>query len=573
MPTKVVSLARAVRTHVSLGMHVHFASTPSRSNAAILELARAFRGTDPRFLLSSTGFHSLAHLLGMLRLGRRYLACFFGDHHPAPRPNALWTRVEREGAILERWPVLAYVGALRAGALGERFTTTRSLAGTDLGADLARLGRYHEVPDPVEPGARVGLVTALRPDVTFLHAARADAEGRVVTSAPFSEAYWSALGAKRGVIVTVEEIVDREVTLRSPEALRIPPSRVLAVCEAPFGAHPQALFTTQGLGAPAYGDDFEHYALWRRLAEGDAIEPLRALLEADEPRAAYRAFVGAQRLDALAAAERPTRRTSPEPEPLEIHPVEFAEARAAAEPDADTRLVLLGARRIAEAVLARGRRTILAGVGVSFLAVRLAKLLLEPHGVEVEVAVETGIVDVDCGVDAHPYLLAFENVARAGRLSGIEETLGGLACGARNGCLAVFGAAQIDVSGDVNSTRLADGRVLVGPGGAPDLAACAEESIVLVRCDRARLVGRVDHVTSRGRELREVVTDRAVLARHAEGWRASQLVAARDDEALDDIAAAVRRACPWPLEIERALASPFSTTELAHARALARARA
>ncbi len=556
--SRVSSLADAVRRHVQSGQHLHFASTPSRSNAAILEVARAFRKLDPRFTLSSTGFHSLAHLLGLLRLGRRYLACFFGDHHPSPRPNKLWTRVAREGAIVERWPVLAYSAAFRAGALGDTYGIARGLSRSALGLELARLGRYFEVPDPVEPSIPLGVVTAIRPDITFIHAARSDEDGCVLTSAPLSEGYWSALGARNGVIVTVEEIVDRSVTREHPEAIRIPPSRVLAVCKAPFGAHPQSLFTTPNLAAPAYPEDLRDLERWRAIAERDDLDAIRFLLEAEDRDVAYREFVGASRCEQLAAHPRPSSSNgTPRPPP----------AASNAPLDENGRLALLAARRIAAIVEKHSYRTVLAGVGVSFLAARLAKLLLADRGVECEIAVETGIIDVECGPGAHPYLLAFDNMALARRLGSIEDTLGALACGAGNRCLAVVGAAQVDRKGDVNSSELADGRLLVGPGGAADLAACADEMLVLVRADPARMVGRVDHVTSPGHSVREVVTDRGVLQKTGPTWRAINLTADADESVIE-AASALRRACPWPLEIDHALAPAFTVTERARIHAL-----
>jgi len=77
--TRCMRLGDAIREFVAPGDHLHFASTPSRSNASIREVARIFSGRSPEFLLSTSGFHSTAHLLARLRLGRRYLACFFGD--------------------------------------------------------------------------------------------------------------------------------------------------------------------------------------------------------------------------------------------------------------------------------------------------------------------------------------------------------------------------------------------------------------------------------------------------------------------------------------------------------------
>src|SRR3954447_2327025 len=117
---RLLPLARAVRLHVEPGMHLHFASTPSRSNAAVREVARAFLDRRPGFVLSSTGFHSSAHTLALLGLGRRYLSCFFGDNYPTPRPNALYRTLAKEDA-LEHWSLLTYVLALRAAALGHPY--------------------------------------------------------------------------------------------------------------------------------------------------------------------------------------------------------------------------------------------------------------------------------------------------------------------------------------------------------------------------------------------------------------------------------------------------------------------
>ncbi|HZH03453.1 MAG TPA: CoA-transferase, partial [Myxococcaceae bacterium] len=185
--SKAMPLGRAVRAFVRAGMHLNFASTPGRSNASVRELARAFVGTSPEFDLSATGFHSLLHLLGLLELGRRYIACFFGDNCPVPKPNPLYTRLRERGAQLEFWSVGSYVASLRAGALGLPYGLVTSLSGSDLGRELAEAGRYRELPDPEGGGTPLGLVTPMRPDVTFLHALAGDAQGRVLCSAPFSE--------------------------------------------------------------------------------------------------------------------------------------------------------------------------------------------------------------------------------------------------------------------------------------------------------------------------------------------------------------------------------------------------
>ncbi len=303
---KLQSLDDAVRAHVQPGMHLNFASTPSRSNAAVREVARQFRGRDPRFEISSTGFHSVMHLLAMLRLGARYVACFFGDNYPVPRPNDLYSTLEREGATIELWSLWSYVSALRAGALGQADAVTTSLVGTTMGEDLARAGKLRMVPGVA---GDVALVRAMRSDVTFVHGLLGDAEGNVVFSPPHSEGFWGAIGARVGAIVTVERVVPVGATRAFSDAMKIPPHRVLAVCEAPYGTHPQPLYAAPRFGALGYADDFEHYERWRALTqEPYAFEAfVTDVLGADDPEQAYRRFVGEDRLDALVGVGRALR--------------------------------------------------------------------------------------------------------------------------------------------------------------------------------------------------------------------------------------------------------------------------
>lgn len=541
----VSSLPDAVSALVKPGMHLNFSSMPSRSNAAIREVARQWRGRDPGFELSATGFHSTAHLLGALRLGRRYISAFFGDNYPIPRPNALWERVRADGAELEFWSLWSYVSALRAGALGQRWATTRSLVGTSMGADLARAGRFRTVQLP-DAEAPLGLVAALRPDVTFVHALMGDRHGNVVFSPPQFEGPWGALAAREGVIVTVERIVETDECVKHPDSMPIPPHRVLAVCEAPHGAHPQPFFVLPRFGeGSGYPDDFAGYGVWRRLAEQPAeVENFVAeVLDAPEPERAYRTWVAAT--TGWTPAPPPPRTVAADGWPPDLS----GPFRPAAT------LLVLAARRIAARVRARGYRVVLAGIGQSFFASRLARILLAREGIDVTVMVETGLFDVECGPLANDFLLSWDNMARARRITGVEDVLGAITCGADNGCLAVVGAAQVDASGAVNSTWIRPDRLLVGSGGANDIASAAEEVVVLARCSATRLVRRVDYVTSPGRRVLTIVTDRCVLSRRGpltQAWAVDD-VYLHPGETLERVRRDLREVCTWEL------GEPFAT--------------
>jgi acyl CoA:acetate/3-ketoacid CoA transferase alpha subunit/acyl CoA:acetate/3-ketoacid CoA transferase beta subunit len=514
---RLLPLPEALASFVKPGMHLCFASTPSRSNAAIRELARQFRGKQPEFVLAATGFHSLLHVLGVLRLGRRYIGCFFGDNYPAPRANRLYGQLLREGYALEQWSLWSYVSALAAGAYGHPFAFTRSLLGTSLGARLAEQGKLFEVPDPADPDRRLGLVRALTPDITFLHAPLGDAHGNVAFSPPYGEGFYGALAAQRGVIVTVERIVPSDVLGTMPHFRPLPAHRVLAVCEEPFGAHPQPLHVAPAeLRAlePGYGDDYAAYEVWRSSSQdAQAFEPFRAqVLEASDGRAAYRSFVSGARLEAL---RRPVSSVPP-PLALTVEQLEPADD-----------LLLLAGRALSRRLLQGGYRSMLAGIGQAFGACRLAKLLLGERAESVELMVETGFADIDVA-DAHPFLLSRENVASAARLTAIDSMLGALCCGGTADCIGVIGAAEVDVDGNVNSTE-SDGELLVGAGGAPDIAACAREVMVLTRAEPRRLLRKVSYITSLGHNVRTIVTEACVFERGSPGepWLVRDVVPAR----------------------------------------------
>ena len=331
---------------------------------------------------------------------------------------------------------------------------------------------------------------------------------------------------------------------------------MLAVCEEPFGAHPQPLhFAPSAPALRTYRDDYAQYELWRALGEGqqslDAFS--RTVLEAADGKDGYRQFVGAERLERLVT--RPGR-SRPKPSALAVVPTVTHEL------DATERLLLLAARMIVRRVRSQQLVSILAGLGQSFTAVRLAKLLLA--GVEdcdPEVMIETGFAGIDLE-HADGFLLSEQNVASAGRLASIDVMLGVLTCGNHNRCLGVIGAAQVDRLGNVNSTFVG-GDFLVGSGGASDIAASAEDVIVLTQCDRKRLVENVEYITSPGRRVRTVVTSECVLERGVgeTTWRVADVLPSASGVPLT--AESLSERCPWPLvwPVSVTLAEPPNDTE------------
>ncbi len=118
-----------------------------------------------------------------------------------------------------------------AGASGLPFAVLRGYAGTDLAAHTSTVG-YVTCPFT---GEILTAVPALNPDVTVIHAQRADRNGNVQLWGISGVQKEAVLAAKRS-LVTVEEIVDTLDT--QPGAVFLPAWVVDCVAVVPGGAHP-----------------------------------------------------------------------------------------------------------------------------------------------------------------------------------------------------------------------------------------------------------------------------------------------------------------------------------------------
>jgi glutaconate CoA-transferase subunit A len=143
-----------------------------------------------------------------------------------------------------------------AGASGLPFAVLRGYVGTDL---IARSEQIRPITCPFT-GELLTAVSALRPDVTIVHAQRADRSGNVQMWGITGVQKEAVLAAKRS-LVTVEEVVD--VLTPAPDQVILPTWAVTAVAEVPGGAHP-----SYAMGYSVRDNDF--YLAW------DAISRERA---------------------------------------------------------------------------------------------------------------------------------------------------------------------------------------------------------------------------------------------------------------------------------------------------------
>jgi glutaconate CoA-transferase, subunit A len=105
-----------------------------------------------------------------------------------------------------------------------------------IGSDLPRVNpRIKTVSCPFT-GERLACVPALRPDVTIIHAQKADRQGNVLLAGIVGVQKEAVLAAKR-TVVTVEEIVD-DLHSTGANLTVLPSWSVGAIVEAPGGARP-----------------------------------------------------------------------------------------------------------------------------------------------------------------------------------------------------------------------------------------------------------------------------------------------------------------------------------------------
>ena len=108
---------------------------------------------------------------------------------------------------------------------------------TNIGSDLTAANpRIKEIHCPYT-GRLLSTVPAINPDVAIIHAQRANVNGDVQVWGISGEQKEAAFASKH-VLVTVEEIVDENLTRKTPQLTVIPGFKVTTVSVVPFGAHP-----------------------------------------------------------------------------------------------------------------------------------------------------------------------------------------------------------------------------------------------------------------------------------------------------------------------------------------------
>lgn len=528
----VCTLEDAVAQHVRPGDTVHVVCGHSRWTALLREVARQYWGVDAGFTLVQVSLSSLAMLLFKAGCLRRVVTAYSGDSFPNLAPNPTYQKAYRAGDVeVEHWTYLTLIQRLEAAAQGLPAMVTGSLSGSSMAANAG----YTEQMTPWGP---VGMVSALTPDVALVHGAVADRAGNVAMPAPLQEGVAGALAARRGVVASVEQIVD---DLRPwASHVRIPGHRVLALVEAPFGAHPGGLFVgggAQGMPVEGYGEDVDFWIEARNAARRDPDAWIRQWCLDVPTHDDYLQALGPERLARLRRrADAESWRDDAAAMPInDVQPI-TSEERAA----------VWAAQLIADRVSDCGADAVLAGAGVANLAAWLAVAETQKRGLPTVLTAEIGTWGY-VPTPADPYIFNLRAFPSSTMLTDTRTVLGTLMGGPGTRTVACVGTAQYDRHGNLNTTEIPDGPFLVGSGGANDIVTRADEVVVVSKLNRRTAVERCGYITSPGDRVYAVVTDRAVLHRR-DGELVITAVSSLTGELVSDIRA-TREHVGWDVAV------------------------
>ncbi|HEX2966658.1 MAG TPA: CoA-transferase [Syntrophorhabdaceae bacterium] len=508
--SKTLPLGDAIRRHIRPGMTIHLAAGIGGPSAAVCELIRQFKATDPNFTVVQSTMSG--HALNLVHCGvvKRLICAACIDISDSSRPSKIIQRALADHEIeLKNWSLCSLQQRLMAGAFGFPFIPTRSVIGSSIAGDHP--DSFRIVEDPFDATSTFGVVKSLNPDISIVHACAADEEGNLILSAPYGDDIWGSFASTGGVLATVEAIVPGDIIRKYAALVKIPGYLVKSVSVAPFGAHPFSL-TNPGIDEfVAYEKDTEFLKiLHKSSSDKTALEEwLKVWVEDCANHEQYLEKLGSEKLAAL--------KYSPTGKRESFSPVTAVAPQDIVREVTDEEMMLvMVAREVHKSVRKNGHSTILAGAGTGATAAWLAYYQLKAEGYnDIELITGNGLI----GYSPLPgqSVLSSEAGVRTAKFLTDTVTTHGVLVGGKNGrCLSVLGAGQVDKYGNINSTKTASGAFLVGSGGGND-AVNAREVIVTLKQSKDRFAETLSFITGRGDAVTTVVSTMGVFKKSGAG--------------------------------------------------------
>ncbi len=553
---KVCPLDEAIREHVKKGMSIGFAG---RGGALVNQLIREFWNKNPEFIIINSGITATVLSLIYGRLAKKIIASYIGDVYPTPGPNPVAQKAYLSGEVeFENWTMLTIPQRLLAGAMGWSVIPTRSIVGSSMEEENKE--SFRVIDDPFATGGRVGLMSALRPDIALVHGAAADRCGNTIITYPLGADVFGAWGAKQGVIVSAEKIVSTEYIRRHSHLVRIPSYMVKAVCEVPYGAHPAGM---PNCGLPEFEHYFEDYDFLTESREAsrddrEFSEWVKYWILDCRDYNEYLTKLGRDRL--LYLKGKAHSQSWKDETVAELQNLDFSR-----EPGPLEKTVVTAAQVINDKFVAGGYKTILAGVGLPHLAGWLATYRLKEKGYDADLMAEIGMFG-HLPRASDPFIFSYHNMHTCKILNNNETMLGVFVGGSSNQCLGILGAGQIDKYGNGNSTKIPDVAYLVGSGGSNDIASGNRETVVVVNSGKQRLVEKVPYITFTGKNVTTLVTDVGVFEKIGgeQTFTLTTYIPSRPKQAVKEAIAEIKGKVGWELKVSPTLkeAQPVAKEEV-----------
>ncbi len=534
---KLLRLEEAIRRYVKPGMKLHLAGGIGGPSAAICEIIRQYWGKNPGFdfIQGTVTGHALNFVHS--KLAKKLICSVCVDISSSGRPSKIVQSAAESGRIeLENWSLVSLQQRLMAGAFGVPFMPTRSVLGSSIAED--NRNSFKSLDDPFGSGAKVGLVSALAPDLSIVHGCVADPDGNTIMQAPYGEDLWGALASKGGVIVTVEKIVPTEFIKKYAALVKIPSYAVLAVAAAPLGLHPFSLTNPGIADIEPYEKDVDFLNVLHEASLNDAAlnDWIKEWVLDCRNHEQYLSKLGEKKVADLIGRSKRSKSGFP-PLPTILQDESYSPKEM---------MLIALAREILSSVERKGHKLILAGAGAAATAAFLAYYRLKPNGFELG----TGNGQIGYTPVPGESILASEAGVRSSKM--LTDTIlmqGVFVGGGNNKCLSVLGAGQMDKHGNINSTKTSKGKFLVGSGGAND-ALNASEVILCMDQSRDRFVDKLAYVTGLGHSTTTVVSTMGIFKKSSpeDELRLVSCFPGAVDKSLEERVKEIRNHCGWDLQ-------------------------
>ena len=536
---KVISLEESISQNIKSGMTLFLGYD---AGAATCELLRQFWGKKPGFTLVMSVVTE--HALNLIHAGlvKKVITSICTHSYPTPGPSRAIQRAFKENTVdIEFWSLYSLQQRLTAGAQGVKFMPTKSLVGSSMAEE--NKDSFTTVDDPFGSGEKIGVVKALNPDVALVHAWASDYFGNTLLSPVSQDTVWGPKASSK-VLVTVESIVSTDFIRRHSPLVRLPGYMVHAVSEAPLGAHPQCLANSGLEEFDAYAEDREFLVALREASRTpEALDGwIKEWVLDCRDHQDYLHKLGDERILCLK-----------EEAGKDVWREELANAKKSVSLSRDCNplemMIIVAARSVRQRVLECGYRTMLAGVGAASLAAWLAYYDLRRDGYHIELIVGSGLFG-STPRPANPYPLKLSDVWSCKMLGDVSEMYGVHVGGENAMCLSILSAAQVDKYGNLNSAKLSDELVLVGPGGSNDNASGAREVLVVMPQLRERFLDKLSYVSCCGDKVRTLVSTMGILEkREGQEFILTQCLPGATSATLKEKICTAKDNCGWELKV------------------------